>query len=529
MPESLRRSGREPDPRVPTPAPACSDPLSSFPSVASRGAAIHEPLALASALAARGEQLYREGDHPGAEQALAHALQLRETAGADPLGLIAALNALATVHAAQGNIDRAEPLLTRALATADRLLGPDHPDVAYFLNNLAHLLFRQRQYERAEPLLRRLLVMKEALGLDHPEVVGVLASLAMVHEGAGRPASARSLWRRVLAIREKTLAPDAPAIAHALEHLADTCAIAGDLDEAFTHLERALVVRGRSLGPAHPSLAVVRAKIAGLHLGAGTHAHGRSTPAPSRPVAHRGPLVLSVPPTASRPDEPVGPRAPARPSRPVEPAHRSPVDALQAIERELAAEQRPGTNGGGSGRLRALVPAPSRPLAVDDDEDEYDLELTRPLESEEPASRFDLLSDAAWPKTRLALGVIVLAVVSALGATLALRGDGRTRSGAATAELPAGAVTPDTVTSEAAARLDSPAVEVPTTRNGSAPGPASRGDGAPSVAPSVPPPSVDFDDAMRRIDNSSRISLDTLNRATRNSPVAPRGSRPAPE
>lgn len=43
---------------------------------------------------------------------------------------------------AQGNYDEAEPLFTRALAIREKALGPEHPDVASSLNNLAVLLNR---------------------------------------------------------------------------------------------------------------------------------------------------------------------------------------------------------------------------------------------------------------------------------------------------------------------------------------------------------------------------------------------------
>ena len=41
---------------------------------------------------------------------------------------------------AQGKLDEAEPLIRRDLAISEKALGPDHPDVAITLNNLAQLL-----------------------------------------------------------------------------------------------------------------------------------------------------------------------------------------------------------------------------------------------------------------------------------------------------------------------------------------------------------------------------------------------------
>ena len=45
--------------------------------------------------------------------------------------------------AAQGNYEDAKPLYERSLAIREKVLGPDHPDVATCLNNLAGLLESQ--------------------------------------------------------------------------------------------------------------------------------------------------------------------------------------------------------------------------------------------------------------------------------------------------------------------------------------------------------------------------------------------------
>ena len=70
---------------------------------------------------------------------------------------------------AQGAYAHAEPLFERALAIGEKALGPDHPDVATSLNNLAELYRAQGAYARAEPLYERALaIWEKALGPDHP-------------------------------------------------------------------------------------------------------------------------------------------------------------------------------------------------------------------------------------------------------------------------------------------------------------------------------------------------------------------------
>jgi len=121
-------------------------------------------------------------------------------------------------------------------------------------------------FASAEPHLLRLLELKRAKGDDHPEVATVLASLATVRQALGSHESAEQLWRRVLSIREQTLAPNHFAIATALEHLGQSCAARGKIAEGLEAFQRALSIRERTLGVDHVSLRVSRERIADLEL-----------------------------------------------------------------------------------------------------------------------------------------------------------------------------------------------------------------------------------------------------------------------
>ena len=60
-----------------------------------------------------------------------------------------------------GRYAEAEPLYRRSLAIREKQLGPDHPDVATSLNNLADLYRSMGRYAEAEPLYRRSLAIRE--------------------------------------------------------------------------------------------------------------------------------------------------------------------------------------------------------------------------------------------------------------------------------------------------------------------------------------------------------------------------------
>jgi Tetratricopeptide repeat len=79
--------------------------------------------------------------------------------------------------------------MRRALAIDETSFGPEHPEVATDLRNLALLLQDADRLGEAEPLMRRALAIFEAsLGSDHPHTRTVRASLAVLEaemRGAG--------------------------------------------------------------------------------------------------------------------------------------------------------------------------------------------------------------------------------------------------------------------------------------------------------------------------------------------------------
>jgi tetratricopeptide (TPR) repeat protein len=110
-----------------------------------------------------------------------------------------------------GDYTGAQPAYQRALALSERVLGPDHPDVAMSLNNLALLYRAQGRYGEAEPLHQRALALCErVLGPDHPATAVSLNNLALLYDAQGRYGEAEPLYQRALALCERVLGPDHP-------------------------------------------------------------------------------------------------------------------------------------------------------------------------------------------------------------------------------------------------------------------------------------------------------------------------------
>ena len=94
---------------------------------------------------------------------------------------------LAIVYFGQGRYAEAEPLFQQAQHTLERVLGPEHPELATSLNALGAMYHEQGRLAEAEPLLERALGIREtALGPFHPDVAASLRNLEKVLRDQGR-------------------------------------------------------------------------------------------------------------------------------------------------------------------------------------------------------------------------------------------------------------------------------------------------------------------------------------------------------
>lgn len=112
---------------------------------------------------------------------------------------------------ARGKYDDAEPVMRRAGAVAEALMGSSHPRVGQDSADLAILLYESGRIEEALPFIRRAMVIDEAaFGPEHPVVAERYNILATLLETLGRPAEADPFIRHAVLAAEKTLGPDHP-------------------------------------------------------------------------------------------------------------------------------------------------------------------------------------------------------------------------------------------------------------------------------------------------------------------------------
>jgi tetratricopeptide (TPR) repeat protein len=200
-----------------------------------------------------GIYFHGRGDYVGARPLYERVLAIREKV-LDPehRDVATSLNNLASLLSDQGDYAGARPLYERALAISEKALGPEHPDVANSLNNFAVLLKDQGDYVGARPLYERALAIREkVLGPEHRDVANSLNNFAVLLKHQGDYVGARTRYERALAIREKTLGPEHPDVAKSLNSFAVLLSDQGDYAGARPLYERALAIREKALGPKH--------------------------------------------------------------------------------------------------------------------------------------------------------------------------------------------------------------------------------------------------------------------------------------
>ena len=198
------------------------------------------------------------GEYRASAPFIEMALPIKERVlGPDHPDVASSLNIQATLLTEQGKFADALLLNKRSLEICKRAYGPNDPAVAQSLNNIANLLKIQGKFNEALPLLQSALtIIESAFGLYHPIVAWILANLAGILHQQGKITEAILLNQRALMIRERALGPNHPHVALILNHLAQLLQAQGNFKEGTALYQRALKIDEQSLGPGHLKIAM---------------------------------------------------------------------------------------------------------------------------------------------------------------------------------------------------------------------------------------------------------------------------------
>src|SRR5271165_1562714 len=173
----------------------------------------------------------------------------------------------------QGKYQEAIPLAEKAVELAKRVYGPEQPNTAKSLNNLAELYWRMGEYAKAEPLYQEALrICQKVFGSEHPNTAAILNNLALLYKDMGEYVKAEPLYQEALRIRQKVLGSEHPHTANSLNNLADLYQDMGEYAKAEPLYQEALRIRQKVLGSEHPDTAQSFNNLAALYQAMGEYA-----------------------------------------------------------------------------------------------------------------------------------------------------------------------------------------------------------------------------------------------------------------
>jgi len=192
-----------------------------------------------------GNLLRTTGRFPEAEAALTQALGQLKAIGAPAVpnaGFV--LDDLAVLYRIKGDLARAE---SSALAAASMVSDEEKPANRLVL---ASVFIEQGRSEEAEPLLRGIVDSDDARAACTANLGLAAAALSQGHFTQGEDYA-----RRALALAQRSLPPNHPAIAMARNTLAQACRSQGRYLEAERAYREAIGIWEAAFGPDHPDLA----------------------------------------------------------------------------------------------------------------------------------------------------------------------------------------------------------------------------------------------------------------------------------
>ena len=161
-----------------------------------------------------------------------------------------------------GLIDKALPILERALAIGRQTFPAPHARVAQTLNDLGVLHRRLANFAAAESLLKESLSMRRAVfGNEHKDVAVTLVEYSRVLRDLGKYEEAEVPAREGLAIRVRIFGHEDRETATSKSDLSSLLLDRGEADEALRLSRENLATTERLLGVGHPNSAVAKSQV----------------------------------------------------------------------------------------------------------------------------------------------------------------------------------------------------------------------------------------------------------------------------
>ncbi|WP_224364584.1 serine/threonine-protein kinase [Hyalangium versicolor] len=211
------------------------------------------PAIAAERLFVLGNLLSDEGKPQEAVPVLEEALALQEKIlGPEHLNVARTLGRLAFAVGALGRTSDSLAHAQRALSILEKLVGPEHPLCQPSLHSVAFALAISGKLPEAVPYAERALANDErTFGADHPAIVKSLIVLSNVQTDA---ADAIPLLERALAVQQKSKNMDDPDTVFIVKNLAGNHGLLHHYKEQLEYARQALALEEKFLGPNAPEV-----------------------------------------------------------------------------------------------------------------------------------------------------------------------------------------------------------------------------------------------------------------------------------
>jgi tetratricopeptide (TPR) repeat protein len=157
----------------------------------------------------------------------------RKQPGPDSPEFASGLTNLAVLYQSRHDFGKAEPLLKRAMEIDRSVFLPDHPRIALDLSNWATFLAARKHYPEAESaLLRSLQMFEKSIPENHFDLGHTALNLAAVYKLEHKYEDSERLYRRGIDVLERAWGPDDRRLVPYFEHLAEVLRARSEFAEA---------------------------------------------------------------------------------------------------------------------------------------------------------------------------------------------------------------------------------------------------------------------------------------------------------
>jgi eukaryotic-like serine/threonine-protein kinase len=204
------------------------------------------------ALWALGMLRYQQGQISQAKDLYLRSLDILQSSRAPPTDISPVLSDLATAYISNQQWPEAKQSYEQALEIDRRVLGDDHPKVAFRLQNLAIVAQNMGDLKQAEQLYRDALQREErTYGDRHPETAITKGNYGLLLQHEGRLAEAEPLLRDAVAIPLSLYGAEHYKVGYARVSLAILLHDKNDLAGSEGEFRQALAIYDKSLPSNH--------------------------------------------------------------------------------------------------------------------------------------------------------------------------------------------------------------------------------------------------------------------------------------